>query len=219
MTSGDPGPAKDTRCPFFKIPLELRDNVYDYVAWEEKNLSLHINLETVTEPKVHAYDQGLSQTCTQLRHEYSARLRQRIKQLETDYQGWHRAAPPRPRGGPPICGTRRSQTILIAERKVSKGVWTQDAVAVRTVVPFPTVFDHIPQLSKLTFTVASSADRAYNREIKVKFNHSAREKPDWDLVYAMESIELMQKAAALNSRNWWMRWWVQYITHGYYPYY
>ena len=131
--------SSDTRCHFFKIPIELRDNIYDYVAYGEKTLGLHVNMEVVTEPKVHYYDEGLSRTCPQIRQEYTIRLERRIKQLMID----HRASL-RGRG---ICWGKifyshlESQTILIAEREVMKDVWVQVDVAMRSVMPFKGILD------------------------------------------------------------------------------
>ncbi|KAM0691171.1 hypothetical protein Q7P36_009942 [Cladosporium allicinum] len=143
--TADPGAtssaSSDTRCHFFRIPLELRDDIYDYVAYGEKTLGLHVNMEVVTEPKVHYYDEGLSRTCPQIRQEYTIRLERRIKQLMID----HRASL-RGRG---ICWGKifyshshlESQTILIAEREVMKDVWVQVDVAMRSVMPFKGILD------------------------------------------------------------------------------
>ena len=131
--------SSDTRCHFLKILLELRDYIYDYVAYNEKTLGLHINMEVVTEPKFHYYDEGLSRTCPQIRQEYTIRLERRIKQLMID----HRASL-RGRG---ICWGKifyshlESQTILIAEREVMKDVWVQVDVAMRSVMPFKGILD------------------------------------------------------------------------------
>lgn len=82
MADASPTPASsDTRCHFFKIPLELRDNIYDYVAYGEEKIDLHVNLETAKEPELHAYDHNLSQTCSQIRQEYTTRLQHRVKLL------------------------------------------------------------------------------------------------------------------------------------------
>ena len=130
--------SSDTRCHFLKIPLELRDYIYDYVAYNEKTLGLHINMEVVTEPKFHYYDEGLSRTCPQIRQEYTIRLERRIKQLMID----HRAAFERnPVGGEIFYKGLKSHTILIAEREVMKDVWVQVDVAMRSVMPFKGILD------------------------------------------------------------------------------
>jgi hypothetical protein len=171
-----------TRCHFFKIPLELRDDIYDYVVYGEKTLGLHVNMKVPTAPKVHYYDEGLSRTCTQIRQEYTIRLERRIKQLMID----DRAVPTRfGRREKTFYHRLESQTILIAEREVMKGVWVQVDVASRSVIPFMGILDQGTSLrngfrrgplplsqsfygSTLTFTLASSAVRGYNRRFGIE---------------------------------------------------
>jgi hypothetical protein len=210
-----------TRCHFFKIPLELRDNIYDYVAYGEKNPGLHVNLETATEPKLHAYDQGLSQTCSQIRKEYTSRLQRRIEHLEIDYQTWAGRTGAAPQYLLPRLAMSKfltSQTVLIAERKESRGVWVQDDIALRSFMPLACFIDQNGQLRTLTFTVASSDIRVYNRQFDMMVNrHNYRNGgnrgENWDLVCALRSIALLDKVAQLDMRNWWMRLWSYHFTH------
>jgi hypothetical protein len=192
----------DTRCHFFRIPLELRDDIYDYVAWGEKTLGLHVDMEIATEPKYHYYDEGLSRTCTQIRQEYTIRLQPRIKQLMID----HRAACTRSSHGftgEMIYQGLQSQTILIAEREVMKGVWVQVDVASRSVMPFRglldpgrSLYDRSPRCygSSLTVTLASSAVRGYNRRFDILSLGSHRV-PTWNHDTVVRYLSLLEDAA------------------------
>ena len=144
----------DTRCHFFRLSLELRDSIHDYVAYGEKEPGLHINAETVTEPKAHVYAQGLSHTCTQVRQEYVLRLLRRVKQLVIDLQC--------PVTSPFDPDLDTSHTVLVEEHLVSKGVWLRDLLAFQWDLPFIGTSDRGARLSTLTFTVASSEMRTYN---------------------------------------------------------
>jgi hypothetical protein len=174
-----------------KIPLELRDDIYDYVAYGEKTLGLHVNMEVVTEPKVHYYDEGLSRTCPQIRQEYTIRLQRRIKQLMVD----HKASVARHRYlGHVFSSVLKSQTILIAEREVSSDV------ATRSVIPFEGGFDKGAQLSTLTFTLATSAVRGYDRRFGVPIRYEI-DIPTWshdDLMRYMSQLEHVAKPARGN---------------------
>jgi hypothetical protein len=142
----------------------LIDDIYDYVAYGEKTLGLHVNMEVVTEPKVHCYDEGLSRTCTQIRQEYTIRLHRRIKQLVVD----HRASVALHEWmGHEFDSVLKSQTILIAEREILRGVWVQTDVASRSVIPFEGLFDQGRYLSTFTFTLATSGVRGYNRRFGI----------------------------------------------------
>jgi hypothetical protein len=201
--------SSDTRCHFLRIPLELRDDIYDYVAYGEMNPGLHINLEVATEPEVHAYDQGLSQTCTRVRQEYTLRLQHRIKQMLTDKKAFYiltkctdsEAA---------LRAHADSRAILIAERRMSKGVWTHDDVALKLIVPFKGSYDPNVRLSKLTFVVATSAVRAYNRQVIEIGGFGGLKRINREIAYALESMERLEKIARLDVRNWWMRFWSRY---------
>jgi hypothetical protein len=217
MVNARPGPtvqtSSDTRCHVFKIPLELRDNIYDYVAHAEKNPGLHVNLETATEPKLHAYGQGLSQTCSQIRQEYTERLQLRIKHMVVDYQTFTEHSSSTPLAGFSMSQMFKSQTVLIAERKASRGVWVQDAVALRTVIPLACLFDPTGQVNTLTFTVASSDIMVYNRQFDMMLGLAAGYNlGNWDLVCALRSMKLLERVAELETRNWWMRLWNYHFT-------
>ena len=205
--------SSDTRCHFLRIPLELRDDIYDYVAYGEKTLGLHVNMEVVTEPKVHYYDEGLSRTCPQIRQEYTIRLERRIKQLMFD----HRAS----LVGLGSCWGKifyhhlESQTILIAEREVMKDVWVQVDVAMRSVMPFKGILDPgrdlfdkgLGYLSRscfagtLTFTLASSAVRGYNRRFGMEDGVFSATVPTWDHDTVVRYLSLLEEAAKPTRTN------------------
>ena len=215
--TGTPDTASsDTRCHFFKIPLELRDDIYDYVAYNEKTLGLHVNMEVVTEPKFHYYDEGLSRTCPQIRQEYTIRLERRIKQLMID----HRAAFERnPVGGEIFYKGLKSHTILIAEREVMKGVWVQVDGASRSVMPFRGILDPGRSLfdtgrdhlgmgcygSTLTVTLASSAVRGYRRRFGVRnrtcMSLEGHQVPTWDHDTVVRYLSLLEEAAKPTRTN------------------
>jgi hypothetical protein len=197
----------DTRCHFFKIPIELRDDIYDYVACAEKKPGLHVNLETATEPKLHAYDQGLSQTCSQTRQEYGLRLQHHIKQLTID----HRASDPEDKPTM-IRQLLRGQAVHIAESQASKGVWNQDDVALRITIPFRGAFDDCKSYSTLTFIVASSATRDYNLKFAVRGlgTFDRQRLPAPDLVFALGYLSALKAITELDTRNWWTPLWTEY---------
>jgi hypothetical protein len=200
VADASPNPAfSDTRCHFFKIPLDLRDDIYDYIAWGEKTLGLHVNMEVVKEPKAHYYDEGLSRTCTQIRQQYTIRLRRRIKQLMIDHRaavelyGWT---------GERLRSVGRSQTILIAEREVLKGVWVQVDVASRSVIRFSGIDDKGRGLlnwgkfaSTLTFALASSTVRGYNRRFGIQEERDPPDIPTWDHGAVVGYLSLLEDAA------------------------
>jgi hypothetical protein len=209
MANARPDPtSSDTRCHFFKVPLELRDNIYDYVAYGEQNLGLHVNLEVATEPKLHAYDKGLSQTCSQIRQEHSIRLQRHIKQLAID----HEASGPE-RGTASFSRRLKGHCVLIAESKVSKGVWNQDGFALEMFLPFRGMFDEGKVNSTLIFTVASSAARAHNRRFPLKFAREprTRKRPLSELIDAVRRLSALKVVTATDARNWWSLLWREHV--------
>lgn len=169
---------------------------------------MHINLEVATEPEVHAYDQGLSQTCTRVRQEYTLRLQHRIKQMLTDEKAFYRLIKCTDSIG--ALGSADSRAILVAERRMPKGVWTHDDVALKLIVPFKDSYDPNIRLSKLTFVVATSAVRAYNRQVIEIGGFGSLKRINREIAYALESMERLERIARLDVRNWWMRFWSRY---------
>ena len=185
-------PTTSTGCLFLnKLPQELRDRVYDYVAMAETNIGLHVNLEDDSNVKSHAYPpKGLDLTCRQIRQEYSLRLERRIKHLVTELFETPKASttnppdkstsdPPwrrmylwkgpaiisRPYIAPPVPAldhSARSHFLQVAERKVSRGVYIQEDLAYTMRIPFGGINDTGLRLSTLTVTLASSAPRQYS---------------------------------------------------------
>jgi hypothetical protein len=176
-------------CLFLKkLPLELRDQIYDYVAASETDIGLHVTLARTdqSKPQVHAYPvAGLGHTCKEIRAEYSLRLQRRIKNLLTEtYQPYNRELPnkdlhrlnpglfkngllrltPEISRKPCLCPSARDQLVRVADRKVSKGVHVQDDVAMTTCIPFAGYSDHGLRTSFLTLTVATHPARAYNNK-------------------------------------------------------
>jgi hypothetical protein len=196
-------PTEDTRCHFFKLSLELRDEIYDYVAYEQTSVDLYVNLETPAEPKVYAYDEGraLSRTSSQIRTEYMTRLQRRIKRLDIDNRA--RVVPRY------LVSSYSFPSLLIAERKVSKYVWVQDDVALRWTIIFEGVFDNGQRRITLRFTVASGAARTSNQKMIIptgrRFGVSVG-----DLLSAMTYLQRLADVADRDERNWWMTWWHEY---------
>lgn len=66
--------ASVTDSVFFRLPRELRDQIYTHVAQKEKHQVLYVNIGLQKGQKPHitatAHDGGLTGTCTQLRREY-----------------------------------------------------------------------------------------------------------------------------------------------------
>ena len=162
-----------------------------------------------TEPKYHYYDEGLSRTCTQIRQEYTIRLQPRIKQLMIDHRAACTRSPHGSAGKTEVFyQDLKSQTILIAEREVMKGVWIQVDVASRSVMPFRGLLDPGRSLydigigrygrryygSSLTVTLASSAVRGYNRRFGIQ-GLVARKVPTWNHDIAVEYLSLLEDAA------------------------
>jgi hypothetical protein len=79
-------PTTGTECLFLdKLPQELRDEIYDYVAAAETEIGAHVTFTEDSNMKVQALSKNsLGLTCRQIRHEYSLRLESRIKQLVTE---------------------------------------------------------------------------------------------------------------------------------------
>jgi hypothetical protein len=198
----------DARRHFFKLSLELREKIYDYVAYDQTSVELYVDLGTVSEPEISAYDENraLSRTCSQLRLEYMTRLRQRIKRLDVDHKvpvGKRWVMPPE---------------LLIAERKVSKNVWVQDVVALRWIIPFEGMFEDEEQRITLTFTVASDAMTAFNQRIRLPTMREDRA-PKRDLVSTMTCLQRLKDVVGSDARkNWWMSWWNDcQVRELYYP--
>jgi hypothetical protein len=203
MANADSQPTSsdDIRCHFFKLSLELRDNIYDYVAYGEKELGLYVNLENVTEPKTHVYDRGLSHTCAQLRQEYMLRLQRRVKQIDIDHRTHVDTHS--------IMARNAFATLLIAERKVSRNAWVQDHVAFRWIIPFEGMFDDGQRRSTLRFTVASGATRAFDKKIGLPARRMSGESTG-DMISAMTSLQRLKNVAEYDVRNWWMSLWNAY---------
>jgi hypothetical protein len=203
MANADSQPTSsdDTRYHFFKLSLELRDDIYDYVAYGEKELGLYVNLENVTEPKTYVYDRGLSHTCAQLRQEYMLRLQRRVKQIDIDHRAHIDTHD--------IMNRYAFATLLITERKVSRNAWVQDVVAFRWIILFEGMFDDGERRSVLRFTVASGATRALDRKIDLPAILKPRD-PMGDLTSAMTSLQRLKNAADHDVRNWWMSLWNAY---------
>ena len=195
----------DTRCYFFKLSLELRDEIYDYIAYEQTSVDLYVNLETPAEPKLYAYDESraLSRASSQLRTEYMTRLQRRIKQLDIDHEP-HLVIPL-------SMLTHASTTLMIAERKVSRNVWVQDNVALRCAIPFEGPFDDGLKLSTLRLTVASNAVRAFDLKLCLPAELELKV-PVGDLIAAMTTLQRLKNFAELDVRNWWVSWWDVYHT-------
>jgi hypothetical protein len=202
MANAGPQPTSpdDTRCHFFKLSLELRDRIYDDIAYGQTNVELYVDLETASEPKVYAYDESraLSRTSSQLRAEYMARLQQRIKQLDID----HRASVVEPR----VMARIATTLLLIAEREVSWNTFVRDAVAFRWIIPFEGTFDNGEQKSTLNFTVASGAARAFNRKIDSPAKWTCCVSTD-RMLTTMEYLKRLKSVAGHGVRNWWMSLW------------
>jgi len=76
----------DDKCHFFRLPLELRDEIYDMAAVDEEHLAIRIDLPTSqeSEPKITAYcTTGLSRASSEVRREYAVALRRRVKSILT----------------------------------------------------------------------------------------------------------------------------------------
>lgn len=76
----------DDKCHFFRLPLELRDEIYDMAAADDERLALRIDLRTSqeSEPKITAYSiTGLSRASSEVRREYAVALGRRIRTIIT----------------------------------------------------------------------------------------------------------------------------------------
>lgn len=233
----------DNRCLFLKkLPLELRDRVYDYVAVSEKKVGLHLTLSGQPEPpKTRAYAiKGLSHTCKQTRQEYSLRLQQRIKNLLTETyteqyvtlaqllamnRRERRGKPPRStldwRSVSVLEKCPRRTTIRVAERKVSKGVHVLDDIAVSMRIPFAGIDDISIKMSSLTLTVASHEARAYNK----KYIYQERgdyyranfweQKGEWPMIEAAAStyFDLVRYTNWTDHEHWFALDWKYDVIH------
>lgn len=77
-------PSTNEKCHFFRLPLELRDEIYDIVAAEEARTALRISLATSQdpEPKVAAYSTaGFGQASSEVRREYAVAFGRRVKTI------------------------------------------------------------------------------------------------------------------------------------------
>jgi hypothetical protein len=170
-------PITQNNCLFLKkLPLELRDQIYDDVAASETEIGLHVTLATTeqSKPQVHAYFvAGLGHTCKEIRQEFSLRLQRRIKNLLPEtYQPTYRELfnkglwrlNPELTGWTYLSSKARSQLVRVADHRASKGVHVQDDVAMTTRISFTGYNDHAIRTSFLTLTVAIHPARAYNNK-------------------------------------------------------
>lgn len=69
-------PTTITECFFLaKLPQELRDQIYDYVAMADAKIGIHVTLKEDSNVELYAYSRkGLGHTCRQIKREYSLRL-------------------------------------------------------------------------------------------------------------------------------------------------
>lgn len=92
------GQAPEEQSPLFRLPREIRDNIYDLVALSEGHLHLRVVLKRGSKPQKRAFAadafvrtssqykserNGLDRTSSQLRQEYKEALERRIKLLMT----------------------------------------------------------------------------------------------------------------------------------------
>jgi hypothetical protein len=178
--------AYDTRCHFLeKLPRELRNQIYGYVAVSENDIGLHVTLKEGSKPKARAYALGgLSETCQQVRAEYSDALQRRIKGLatqgtcqkmvvtETRVQSCNQQYVRTIRHAdkvwqPParaLSQAPRAHIVRVAARRLSKGVLVQDDVGYTMNVPFVNVYDPMLKEGTLTLTFASRDAIRFNNE-------------------------------------------------------
>ena len=177
-------PTTTTECFFLtKLPQELRDQIYDYVAMADAKIGAHVTLKEDSDVELYAYSRkGLGHTCRQIRLEYSLRLVPRIKSLVTEFQTTPaskvksiRDPGPRKMGfrerlaffsnaGPPVPAldhSAQSHYLQIAERKVVGGVYVQEDISYTMRIRFSGVDDMGLRFSNLIVTFASSAPRDY----------------------------------------------------------
>jgi hypothetical protein len=103
----------------------------------------------------------------------------------------------------------RGQAIHIAESQASKGVWTQDDVALRITIPFKGAFDEGRSYSTLASIVASSAMRDYSVKFAVRGlgTFDRQRLPAPDLVYALGYLSALKAITEPDARNWWTPLW------------
>lgn len=177
-------PTTITECFFLtKLPQELRDQIYDYVAMADAKIGAHVTLKQDSNVELYAYSRkGLGHTCRQIRLEYSLRLVPRIKSLVTEFQTTPaskaksiRDPGPRKMGfrerlaffsnaGPPVPAldhSAQSHYLQIAERKVVGGVYVLEDMSYTMRIRFSGVDDMGLRFSNLIVTFASSAPRDY----------------------------------------------------------
>lgn len=158
MSHNTKPPITQNGCLFLtKLPLELRDQIYDYVTVAETNIGLQVNAQENSKPRVYAYSvNGLGHTCKEIRQEYSRRLKRRIKHLmsETCRVACKYARAPYARDAffhkllctdagckgtvvtPAMESSAISHVTRVADRKISKGVYVQEDVAYTMRIPF-----------------------------------------------------------------------------------
>ena len=194
-----------------KLPQELRDQIYDYVAMADTKLGAYVTLKEYSSAELYAYSsKGLGHTCRQIREEYSLRLAPRIKCLLVEFQdciasvatpdksiGGPRKASlqerlqriPQPHMGPPIPAldhSAQSHFLQIAERKVVGGVYIQEDIAYTMRIPFGGIDDMGLRLSTLAVTLASSAPRGYSD--KYPLDPSRNEEALWTAKNRMHTL-------------------------------
>lgn len=91
--------------PFFRLPRELRDEIYDLVAMDEQTLYRDVTLRSDEPAQKTTYaDRGVGNTFpnSQFEVEYSAAIERRFESLvgAGDYNGFHLSAPGWPEFGP-----------------------------------------------------------------------------------------------------------------------
>lgn len=114
--------------------------------------------------------------------------------------------------------TGYSRIIRVADRKVSKGVYVVEDVAVTTNIPFSGMFDHGLPVSNLTLTFASNVDRSYNHKCILDPSlHMDDQAKYWKARGKFHTLlyTASQLAALLKYTNWtgcehWLKFWWKY---------
>lgn len=96
-TQAGPSRTKDqhTTPHLLRLPRELRDRIYGYVALEAEGLNLRIEMKEGSKPDIIVFaSDGLGRTSSQLKKEYFAALECRVKGLlgQGDLVGFHLAS-------------------------------------------------------------------------------------------------------------------------------
>ena len=205
-------PTTGTECFFLtKLPQELRDQIYDYVAMADTQLGAYVTLKDCSSAELYAYSSmGLGHTCRQIREEYSLRLQPRVKDLVAEFQTCISSAAipdnsiggprktslqerlrriPQPHMGPPMPALdhfAQSHFLQIAEHKVVGGVYIQEDIAYTMRIPFGGIDDMGLRLSTLAVTLASNAPREYSD--KYPLDPSRNEEALWTARNRMETL-------------------------------